>query len=242
MDGLIREADLTAAAAATGAAVLGLQEVDRGQERSAFADQTAVAAASLNAPHWRFVPALYGTPGERWVAAHQGEDQPDLPGYGVGLVSRYPVRRWVVRRFPGAPVSLPLLIPGGRGVIRVRDEPRIALAAVIDAPSGPLTAITAHLSFVPGWNVAQLVSLARWARGLPRPRLLLGDFNLPGPLPRLISGWRQLARVATYPSPRPRLQFDHVLADGLPPDAVAGAEALRLPISDHCALAVDLAL
>jgi endonuclease/exonuclease/phosphatase family metal-dependent hydrolase len=241
-DGLISEANLTASAAATGAAILGLQEVDRGQPRSASADQTAVAAAALDAPHWRFAAALHGTPGGSWVPARAGEDRPELPGYGVGLVSRYPVRRWLVWRFPGAPVSLPLLIPGGRGLIRVRDEPRIALAAILDTPSGPLTAITAHLSFVPGWNAGQLRSLASWARGLPGPRLLLGDFNLPGPMPRLISGWRQLARLATYPVTRPRVQFDHVLGDGVPADAVVRAEVLRLPISDHCALAVDLDL
>jgi hypothetical protein len=48
-----------------------------------------------------------------------------------------------------------------------------------------------------------------------------------------------LARAATYPSPGPRVQLDHVLGDGpLPP--VAGAEARTLAVSDHCALMVDL--
>ena len=101
-----------------------------------------------------------------------------------------------------------------------------------------MTVVTAHLSFVPGWNVAQLRALARWARRCPAPRLLLGDFNLPGAVPRMATGWTQLARVPTYPSWRPRVQFDHVLADG--PTPVSGCARLRLSVSDHCALVVDL--
>jgi endonuclease/exonuclease/phosphatase family metal-dependent hydrolase len=54
--------------------------------------------------------------------------------------------------------------------------------------------------------------------------------------------WAQLARAATYPSYRPRVQFDHVLADGIAASAVRGSQAMRLPVSDHCALVVDLDL
>jgi endonuclease/exonuclease/phosphatase family metal-dependent hydrolase len=139
-------------------------------------------------------------------------------------------------------VSLPLKVPGRRGLTGVSDEPRIGVAAVVEGPAGPFTVVTAHLSFVPGWNVAQLRALAEWARGFPGPRLLIGDLNLPGALPRLTSRWTQLARVPTYPSWRPRVQFDHVLADGIGEAAVRHVEALRLPVSDHCALVVDLVL
>ena len=59
-------------------------------------------------------------------------------------------------------------------------------------------------------------------------------------MPRLVTGWTQLARVATYPSWRPRVQFDHVLADGIERSAVRDVRAPRLPVSDHCALVVDL--
>jgi len=105
-----------------------------------------------------------------------------------------------------------------------------------------MTVVTAHLSFVPGWNVAQLRALARWAQAMPGPRLLAGDFNLPGAIARLASGWVQLARVATYPSYRPRVQFDHVLSQGIPESSVRDVQALRLPVSDHRALRVDLML
>jgi endonuclease/exonuclease/phosphatase family metal-dependent hydrolase len=151
------------------------------------------------------------------------------------------VRSWKVARFPAAPVGLPLRVAGRRGLVQVADHPRVAIAAVVELPQGPVTVVTAHLSFVPGWNVRQLRRVVAWVRDLPPPYILAGDLNLPGTLPRAISGWTQLARIATYPSDRPTVQFDHVLATGFTADDVRGATALSLPVSDHCALAVDLA-
>ncbi|MCY7373325.1 MAG: endonuclease/exonuclease/phosphatase family protein [Spirochaetaceae bacterium] len=236
--GEVIEDDLRAAAREIDADIVGLQEVDLLQARSGAVDQTAVVADALGAGSWLFVPALHGTPGAEWAAA---EDEPVAgPAYGVGLVSRFPVRAWSIRRFGPAPVGMPLMVPGTRGLTHVADEPRVAVAAQIETPSGPLTVVTAHLSFVPGWNIAQLRALARWARSLPGPRLLIGDFNLPGALPRLSTRWAQPARVRTYPSWRPRVQLDHILIDGLPAGAVTGARAVLTAVSDHCALVVDL--
>jgi endonuclease/exonuclease/phosphatase family metal-dependent hydrolase len=244
-EGTVTESALRDAAAALDADVLGLQEVDRHQERSHVVDQTAVVADVLGARCWRFVPAMHGTPGRvaSWTPAATDDGATTTgPTYGVGLVSRLPVLSWQVRRFGPAPVGLPLLVPGRRGLTPVPDEPRVAVAAVVDGPRGPFTVLTAHLSFVPGWNVAQLRALVRWVESMPAPRLMVGDFNLPGAIPRVVSRWTQLARVPTYPSWRPRVQFDHVLADGVPESAVRDVQAMRLPVSDHCALLVDLDL
>ena len=88
----------------------------------------------------------------------------------------------------------------------------------------------------------QVVARPCWALALPGPRLLVGDFNLPGAVARAASRWVQLARVATYPSYRPRVQLDHVFSHGIAESAVRDVQAMRLPVSDHCALRVDLAL
>jgi endonuclease/exonuclease/phosphatase family metal-dependent hydrolase len=242
------EADLRAAARELDADVVGLQEVDRSQPRSGLVHQTEAVADALGARHWRFIPALHGTPGGRWTAAiddaaaaEAADAAPGGPAYGIGLVSRFPVRAWAVRRFGPAPIGMPLLVPGNKGLTHVDDEPRVAVAAQVEGSGGStLTVLTAHLSFVPGWNVAQLRALCRWARTLPAPRVLLGDLNLPGPVPRIVTGWAAPARARTYPSWRPRVQLDHVLVDGLPAGAVHGARALRLPVSDHCALVAEL--
>jgi endonuclease/exonuclease/phosphatase family metal-dependent hydrolase len=60
----------------------------------------------------------------------------------------------------------------------------VLIAAVLETPAGPMTVANTHLSFVPGWNGAQLRRAARAVRSLPAPRVLLGDLNLPGALPR----------------------------------------------------------
>jgi endonuclease/exonuclease/phosphatase family metal-dependent hydrolase len=248
VDGQVSADEVRQAANELDADILGLQEVDRQQDRSGQVDQTALVATALGAGHWRFVPSLHGTPGVAGWAAATGEDGrfSDGPSYGIGLVSRWPVRAWRVIRFPPAPFALPLLAPGGRRLVRVHDEPRLAVAAVLDGNSASagqqLTVITAHLSFVPGWNVRQLHRIAHWARDLPRPRLLLGDLNLPGRIPPVVSRWAQLARVPTYPVYSPKIQFDHVLGDGIGRTAVLHATAVPLRVSDHRALVVDLDL
>jgi endonuclease/exonuclease/phosphatase family metal-dependent hydrolase len=240
--GGVDEAELRAAVAVLAADVLALQEVDRNQERSGSLDQTAVVADELGAAWWRFLPSMNGTPGKQTWTTATDDDGAHAPGptYGVGLVSRLPVRSWSVRRFGPAPVPMPLMVPGRRGLTWVPDEPRVAVAAVIDAPFGPLTAIATHLSFVPGWNVAQLRDLVRWSRAFPGPRFLLGDLNLPGPVVGRVTGWARLARTPTYPSDRPRVQFDHVLSDRVDASSVSSAAGLQLPVSDHRAVTVDV--
>jgi len=258
---------LRRAVAALDADVLGMQEIDVHQPRSGMAHQVRAAADALDAEYWKFAPAVIGTPGEHgWRPATEAHDHsargsgaPSTkhahggtevdrmgPLYGVGLVSRRPVIEWRTRRFDAAPWSLPLLIPGDPRprILRVPDEPRAAIAAVIEGPSGLFTVVTTHLSFVPGYNVRQLRSLRRWVADLPRPLIVMGDFNLPGSLPRRITGFTSLFRGATYPSTGPRVQLDHVLADGLSPAQVASASAQvhLLPVSDHAAVTVDVDL
>lgn len=247
-DGLLRDA-----VAALDADILGLQEVDVAQPRSRGQHQVRIAAEALGSDaDWRFSPALLGTPGvdRSWTpsrpedAARTAAGEDLGPLYGVGLVSRLPVLQWRTTTFPASRLSLPLLVPGSPRprLMSVPDEPRAAVAAVVVGPHGPFTVATAHLSFVPGHNVRQLRALSAWLADLPRPLVLLGDFNLPGSIPARVTGWRSLARTATYPVMSPRIQFDHVLADGL--DAAAGrAYAVhRLPVSDHAALTVDIDL
>ncbi len=240
-------ADLVKAAQSLNADILGLQEVDRLQERSGGVDQVELMAEAIGSPHWRFAPALHGTPGvdAAWTPATAEDGRTTVgPTYGIGMVSRWPVRRWWVRRFSAAPFSLPLLVPGTPKpqLLRIPDEPRLALAALVDSPAGTFTAVTCHLSFVPGYNWKQLRDIARWVARMPAPVLVLGDLNLPGALPRAATGWTSLAQLRTYPAQNPRVQFDHVLGLGVEPADVLDARATRMDISDHCALVVDLAL
>lgn len=241
-DGIIDTDRIRAAAAELDVDVLCVQEVDRGQPRSHHIDIIAEMADALGAEYYRFVPALVGTPGDEWRAAHVG-DRDERPAYGVGLISRWPVRSWRVLRLFASGLRAPVLIPGTRAkVMMLDDEPRVVLAAVIDLPGGPVTVATTHLSFVPGWNVRQLRITQRALRQLPGPRLLLGDLNIPAWLLSGVSRWKSLAKLPTYPVGGPHIQFDHALAEpisSLPP--VVGVETPELPISDHRALVVTFA-
>jgi endonuclease/exonuclease/phosphatase family metal-dependent hydrolase len=240
-DGLVDLPRLRETVAAIDADVLGLQEVDCGQPRSNGHDLTAEAAAAMGG-EGRFAATIIGTPGERWRPAGDGAAAPSgEPAYGIALISRLPVRRWAVARLPCVPVRAPILVAGPtRRVVWLRDEPRVLLAAVLETPGGLVTVATTHLSFVPGWNATQLRRAVRALRSLPAPHILLGDLNLPGPLPRTLTGWRRLGALPTYPANRPRLQLDHVLAHSRRPPHVAAAHTPAVPISDHRPLVADL--
>ena len=266
-------APLAEAIAALDADVLALQELDRLQERSGGVDQPAVAAAAARARDWRYASALHGrsVPGTGWVL-DQGEPglrvygpgdggvPHGVPSHGIGLFTRLPVRAWRVRGLRPAPLALPLWVASRRGLTLVRDQPRAAIAAVLEGERGPFTAVAVHLSFVPGRNVRQLLELHSWIAELPRPHVLLGDFNLVAGLPRAVLGgaalraavtrrprgervardrWHDLARDATYPAHRPLVRFDHILASGLRPAPGSGPRAPELPVSDHRALLAE---
>ena len=240
-DGRVSTERLTAACASLDADVLALQEIDRNQARSGGVDQTAAVADAMGATAWRFEPALIGEPGATWRAAEDADDPASAEaGYGVGLVSRLPVRCWHVVRLRAAKVRAPVAVPGGRGrFILLPDEPRVALAAELETDWGPLVVATTHLSFVPGWNLAQLRRVTRALADLGHPCVLLGDLNFPGGLPARVTGWRPLAGARTFPASKPSMQIDHALGHGLLP-LVTAVEARELPLSDHRALIVEV--
>ena len=235
-DGVADLAAFARAVAELDVDVLALQEVDRNQPRSGHGDLTAIAAEAMGAVAHRFLPALTGRP-DGWVAATT-HDSADAPAYGVALLSRVPVSRWRALRLPAFHGPAPMWWPGARHPSVVRDEPRVALAAHVEAPSGPLTVVNTHLSFLPWWNGQQLDVLTRGLAALPRPLVLTGDLNMGRRRARRATGLTSLAAHPTFPWDEPRRQIDHVLADG--PVHVTASEARRMVVSDHLALVVDV--
>ncbi len=257
-DGKVDLDRLAAAVADLDADVLALQEAERHQPRSHGADLTALAAAAAGARYHHFAPAIVGLPG-LWFRArrtrpsgragrarHRSGPTPApwgsgwLPAYGIGLVSRYPAD-WVRRLDldpPGPRINL-----RRRGPWRFRiltDEPRVALAARLRTPAGPLTVVATHLSPIAGRGEVQLERLARACADLPRPLVVLGDLNVRAPHPARITGWEPLATALTFPVTTPDRQLDHVLGDGTV--RAEGAVAVDTGVSDHRALVVVLRL
>lgn len=218
--------------------VLALQEVDLEQERSGRADLTSVAAEAMGAVAHRFVAAIAGTPGATWMAA-TGAEQPGTAAYGIALLSRFPATSWQVVRLPRIPTRFPMYLPGPNRVIVVDEEPRAAVVAQLDTPLGPMSVANTHLSFVPGWNRHQLRRLIRDLRGMPGPRLLMGDLNLSPAAAARGTRMRALAGAATFPAEAPDRQLDHILTDH-PGLRGSGCLAPAASLSDHRPLLVEV--
>ena len=141
---------------------------------------------------------------------------------------------------------MPLLVPGGEDgkgkprFIYVQDEPRVALVAHLE---NGWSIINTHLSFVPGFNIAQLKKIKRWAEKSAAQTgnkvAIIGDLNLPKGLPVVGSQWKSLITQNTYPSWGAKIQFDYILTK----DNVSKFKAIKTTatgISDHLPITVDI--
>ena len=237
--------------------VFAFQEVDHFLPRSQSRPQMRDIAESIGARDWAMAPSVIGTPGESWRKLNA--DEPEIitsssphaelmhESYGIGIVSKVPVISWHRLNLGNSPLGLPLIVPGdetGKGrprFIYVKDEPRIALAAVLD---NGFTVVNTHLSFVPGFNLAQLRRVKKWALQIAESSgtraIVLGDLNLPKNLPIVASSWKSLVTQNTYPSWGGKIQFDYILS----PDLSFGEFSVRnfepTGVSDHLPIGVEI--
>lgn len=234
-----------------------LQEVDHFLPRSQSRPQMRDIAESIGARDWAMGPSVMGTPGESWRKKH--EHEPEIISsasshselmhecYGIGIVSKIPVMSWHRLNLGNSPLGLPLIVPGdesGKGrprFIYVKDEPRLALAAVLE---NGLTVVNTHLSFVPGFNLSQLRRVKKWALSIAQSTgtraVVVGDLNLPKNLPVVASQWKSLVTQNTYPSWGGKIQFDYILS----PDLAFGEYSVRnfapTGVSDHLPIGVEI--
>jgi endonuclease/exonuclease/phosphatase family metal-dependent hydrolase len=215
--------------------VIGLQEVDEGQPRTQGVSVTSLAVQAIGATDHRFVAALSGTPGRTWSAT-DGDAQ-DGAAYGIALLSRYPVLAWREVRLPGAPARVPYRLHG-QSLQWVRDEPRVAVLALVDSPHGEVWVANTHLTFLPVWNRVQLRLLLRSLKQLPEPVVLMGDLNMPRRTAERLTRMAPLATGETFPADGPDRQIDHLLVRG--PLRARSGGPVRVQISDHLALVAEV--
>ena len=229
---------------------ISLQEVDHMQLRSGGINQTKVIADTLGLKYWAYLPALIGTPGEKWQAVKEltnsiitekSDDQISKTSYGIGFATSVPIRKLYTKSLGRSIIGMPLLIPkdngkGGR-FIYVKDEPRVALIAELE---NGLTIATTHLSFVPFVNIFQLNRLILTLKKLPGKSLLVGDLNLPANIPSKLSGFKSVISQSTYPSWKPKIQFDYIMVANKQDVQATPLSTIKPDISDHVPIGVEL--
>ena len=232
---------------------IALQEVDYFQSRSNLTNQTKLVAESMQLKYWAYLPTLIGTPGEKWrsvkdlknsIITESSIDKNPKASYGIALATNWPIKKLYAKKLGRSIVGMPLLIPkdAGKGVrfIYVKDEPRVALIAELE---NGYTIATTHLSFVPGVNVFQLNKLSSYLKKLPGLALLTGDLNLPANLPSKFSGFKSLISQATYPSWKPKIQFDYIMLRKSKLKSVSSIKPIKSTatgISDHTPIGVEI--
>ena len=232
---------------------IALQEVDYFQSRSDLTNQTKLVAQSMQLKYWAYLPTLTGTPGDKWrsvkdlknsIITESSIDKNPKASYGIALATNWPIKKLYVKKLGRSIVGMPLLIPkdNGKGVrfIYVKDEPRVALIAELE---NGYTIATTHLSFVPGVNVFQLNKLSSYLKKLPGFALLTGDLNLPANLPSKFSGFKSLISQATYPSWKPKIQFDYIMLRKSELKRISSIKPIKSTatgISDHTPIGVEI--
>ena len=232
---------------------IALQEVDYFQSRSNLTNQTKLVAQSMQLKYWAYLPTLIGTPGEKWrsvkdlensIITESSLDKNPKASYGIALATNWPIKKLYAKKLGRSIIGMPLLIPkdNGKGVrfIYVKDEPRVALIAELE---NGYTIATTHLSFVPGVNVFQLNKLTSYLKKLPGFALLTGDLNLPANLPSKFSGFKSIISQATYPSWKPKIQFDYIMLRKGEIKSVSSIKPIKSTatgISDHTTIGVEI--
>jgi endonuclease/exonuclease/phosphatase family metal-dependent hydrolase len=144
---------------------------------------------------------------------------------GNVLLTRYPIRSSATFPLPG------------------EGQPRAVVTADVETPSGIITFLVTHLGLGERSRRLQIAALADICRNLPNPFILMGDLNVmnteelaPLAASRLM---RHLESGPTYPSWKPKREFDHIL---ISPNIESGNVFVynKERFSDHLALVVDL--
>lgn len=198
--------------------LVAVQEVDNRTTRTGNIDQLATLAEQTG------MYAVFGKAIEFGGGA-----------YGIGVLSRYPIRRHRLHPLPGSPGS----------------EQRVALEVQTQlADESAITFVATHLDHTqpPDDRRAQMLQLNKLFSQRPQePVILAGDLNAQrdsDELKILLEHWRPASLKSpapTFPAHKPSKQIDYVMLRKVDAWNVDATQVLHYPVaSDHAPLLVKL--
>jgi endonuclease/exonuclease/phosphatase family metal-dependent hydrolase len=190
--------------------IVGLQEADIGSLRTGFINQAELLAELCDFPHW-----------------HQQATRRfgNIAQQSNALLSRIQPNYIRTYRLPG-------LVPG-----------RGAILAHFGDPGNPLVVLMIHLALGRRSRAQQLALISKLVYAHPYV-VVMGDLNCQLHSPELSTLLRKTglkaptAKIATYPSWRPKRHIDHILVS--PSLEVTQTYALEHAVSDHLPVAAEI--
>lgn len=225
------ESDLDTIASIVGEAdVVALQEVGNDWVEGEKGNQAMKLARASGLTHYRFASALTVRPGTDPPETCPAPTEEARPGFGVALLSRFPLGPWTRHRLP-----------------KRKDEQRCILSGTVVTPKGAVSVLVTHLSHNPIDRAAQVPALLRHAQTQATPLMVLGDLNATpddetlAPLNAWLSNAAGDDPLPSYPTSDPIRAIDHIYVSK---EITVVTQAMPVPLtgSDHLPVMAKLSL
>lgn len=194
------ESDLETVAGILGEAdVVAVQEVGNDWFEGEPGNQAQLLSRMSGLNHHRFAAALTVRTGTNPPETRPAPTADDKPGFGIALLSRFPLGPWTRHRLP-----------------KRQDTQRCILSGTVVTPKGPVSVLVTQLSRNPLDRGVQIPALLRHAQTQASPLMVLGDLASEA----MDEDLRQLATFLrnaggddphpSWPANNPDKAFDHI--------------------------------
>ncbi|MFT7580843.1 MAG: endonuclease/exonuclease/phosphatase family metal-dependent hydrolase [Myxococcota bacterium] len=225
------DSDLETVAGILGEAdVVAVQEVGNDWIEGEQGNQAQQLSRLSGLNHFRFASALTIRANTDPPETRPAPTADERPGYGIALLSRFPLGPWTRHRLP-----------------KRKDEQRCILSGTVVTPKGPVSVLVTHLSTNPIDRAVQVPALLRHAQTQASPLMVLGDLNGEAhdeDIRQLSSFLTNAAGddpIPTYPTNGPEHAYDHIYISK-EIEVIAPAMPLPLTGSDHLPVMAKLSL
>ena len=225
------DSDLETIASIVGEAdVVALQEVGNDWVEGEKGNQAMKLARASGLTHYRFASALTVRPGTDPPETCPAPTEEARPGFGVALLSRFPLGPWTRHRLP-----------------KRKDEQRCILSGTVVTPKGAVSVLVTHLSHNEIDRGVQVPALLRHAQTQATPLMVLGDLNATPEDATIAPLYQWLYNAAgddpmpTYPTTAPEKAIDHVFVSK-EIEVVQPAMPVHLTGSDHLPVMARLSI